>query len=106
MHRTSITATFPEPCLRWFTMGFLTLMGILFCIPYLAHAKNPEPPKRQDRIISTGSPDIIIKQDYPSGDRIIQVKPQKQPEENCNKYTSGQYPIIIQLKPDISNYAK
>ncbi|MEZ0574969.1 hypothetical protein [Halodesulfovibrio aestuarii] len=90
--------------------AFYTLFTVAICAIILApsptFAKNISKEHRQDRVIGTDSPDIIIKEDSPSGDRIMQVKPQKQKENDCNKYTSGQYPIIIELKPDISKYKK
>ncbi|SIN74183.1 hypothetical protein [Halodesulfovibrio marinisediminis] len=106
MHYTSITmnsSSTPKNAL-------LTLFAIAICVivltPSISAAKKHHIEHRQDRVIGTDSSEIIIKEDYLSGDRIIRVKPKKQKEEDCNKYTSGQYPVIIKLEPDISNYKK
>lgn len=106
MHHTSITTD----SLSVFNRALYTLFAVAICAiviaPSLSFAKKIHKEHRQDKIIGTDSSGIIIKEDSRSGDRIMRVKPEKQKEEDYNKYTNGQYPIIIELKPDISNYKK
>lgn len=106
MHHTSITTISSSAPKR----ALYTLFAVAICVivfaPSLTVAKKFPKEHRQDKIIGTDSSEIIIKEDSQSGDRIMRVKPKKQKEEDCNKYTNGQYPIIIELKPDISDYKK
>ncbi|MCT4627545.1 hypothetical protein [Halodesulfovibrio sp.] len=106
MHSNSTTHTFLSlPKLTASALIVSALCAIAFT-PSLAIAKKYSQAPREDTVISTGSSEITITDDPLSGDRILEVKPETQEEENCNKYTDGQYPIIIELKPDISNYKK
>lgn len=43
-----------------------------------------------------------------NGDRILRATPPKQKEEECNKYTNGQYPIILDLdlRPNFPKHKK
>lgn len=106
MHSDSTTHTFL--LLPKLTVSALAVS--VFCAITFTHsfaiAQKHSHATREDTVISTGSSEITITDDPLSGDRILEVKPEKQDEENCNKYTDGQYPIIIELKPDISNYKK
>lgn len=106
MHHISITMK-PSPVYKKDLFVLITLIVCtLFLTPSLSEAKKQQPQYREDTVIGTDSSDITITEDYPSGDRVLEVKTKKQEKEDCNKYTSGQYPIIIELKPDISNYKK
>jgi len=98
--KTSITIK------RALSMLCATTICVIAFTPSLTSAKKYPNVHRKDKVIGTDSSGIIIKEDSRSGDRIIRVKPKKQKEEDCNKYTDGQYPIIIKLEPDISNYKK
>jgi len=106
MHHTSITkySSFAPKCALYALVAIA--IGVTALAPLQADAKKHSPAKRQDNVFGTDSPDIIIREDFPSGDRILEVKPEKQDQEECNDYTNRQYPIIIELKPDISSYKK
>lgn len=106
MHYTSITMNPSSVPKRALYALFAIAICVMVIAPSVADAKKHVPAQRQDRVFGTDSSNITIETDYPSGDRILEVKPEKQKEEDCNKYTNGQYPIIIELKPDISGYKK
>ena len=106
MHRTSITTNSSFTIKSALYMLFTATICVIVLAPSLTFAKKYPNVHRKDKVIGTDSSGIIIKEESRSGDRIIRVKPEKQKEEDCNKYTDGQYPIIIELKPDISNYKK
>ena len=104
MHCTSITTNPTTPLKSTILKAAFFAVISTFLITENTLAKDLSN-ERRDRIISTGTEYIIIKEDEQTGDRIIRSKPDK-PEEECNPYTDGQYPLIIELKPDISNYKK
>ncbi len=106
MHHTPITTNSSSTIKPALYMLFAAAICVTVLAPSLTFAKKYPKVHRQDKVIGTDSSDIIIKEESHSDDRIIRVKPEKQKEEDCNKYTNGQYPIIIELKPDISNYKK
>lgn len=106
MHHTPITTKTSITIKRALSMLCVTTICAIALTPSLTFAKKYPNVHRKDKVIGTDSSGIIIKEESRSGDRIIRVKPEKQKEEDCNKYTNGQYPIIIELKPDISNYKK
>lgn len=105
MHHNSVTTNHTTPFKSTIFRAALLAIIPALLMTGTALAKDISHERRKDRIISTGTEYIIIKEDEQTGDRIIRSKPDK-PEEECNPYTDGQYPIIIELKPDISNYKK
>ena len=106
MHHPPTTMKTSITIKRALSMLCATTKCVIAFTPSLTSAKKYPNVHRKDKVIGTDSSGIIIKEDSRSGDRIIRVKPKKQKEEDCNKYTDGQYPIIIKLEPDISNYKK
>ncbi|OBQ55757.1 hypothetical protein [Halodesulfovibrio spirochaetisodalis] len=108
MHHISVTNRSSSLSKRMAAILCASALCTVVLMPSLTVAKKTRAVPREDTVIGTGSPDISITEDPMNGDRILRATPPKQKEEECNKYTNGQYPIILDLdlRPNFPKHKK